>query len=197
MIASIRGRILSVGPGWVIIEAAGVGYRIFVPLNAISHFSEGQESLLYTYLNIREDAMLLYGFLSTEEKDIFQKLLSVNGIGPKIALSILSVLSLEQIQEGIQTQNFTYFSAVPGIGAKTAQRIVLEMAGKLPERELVSKIPGTAGRFAANEAAEALVALGYPLSSANLVVSRLHRENPQDGAAELVKKALQELVKVK
>ena len=195
MIASVRGMVAAVGPDYVIIETSGIGFRIFVPLSTLEHIQAGEESLLHTYLHVREDALLLYGFLTPIEKEVFQKLLSVNGVGPKIALNILSVLSIEQINEGIKTQNFTFFSAVPGIGPKTAQRIVLELAGKLPEDGGGKKEVRMGGRSSTDEAIEALVALGYTLQVASQVTAKVQKENPADSTVDLVKKALKELVK--
>jgi Holliday junction DNA helicase RuvA len=136
MIGSLRGILLSRKPHELIVEAAGVGYRLFVPLGTLSEMpEEGKGVFLHVHTQVRDDAIDLYGFSSEEEKNIFTTLLKVSGVGPKVALNILSGISHEDFLKAVEIEDIALLSRVPGLGKKTAHRIVLELKGKLSLRE--------------------------------------------------------------
>lgn len=133
MIASLRGRLLSKRPEALIVEVHGVGYSVQVPLSLLSALpEEHSEIFLFTYLHVREDILQLYGFPTEEEKRIFMALISVTGIGPKIALSILSTISPEEFFQAVQSEDVALLCRVPGLGKKTAHRLILELRERLP-----------------------------------------------------------------
>lgn len=132
MIGSLRGRLLSKKPGDVIVETAGVGYQLNITVRTLSELpEEGKEVFFHVYTHVREDAIQLYGFREDEEKRIFTTLLNVSGIGPKVAMNILSGLSHEDFLKAVESEDIDMLSRAPGVGKKTAQRIVLELRGKL------------------------------------------------------------------
>lgn len=173
MIAAIRGRLESMGLDNVIIEVGGVSLRIFVPVSLLSELGEiGSEVKLYTHLYVREDQLSLYGFKSQAQLDLFDLLLGVAGVGPKAALNMLSSATVEAVQLAIAQSNVDFLKKVPGIGAKTASRIVLELKGKLvevsaPARSAALALGGSpdgknnAAALARMQVMEALSNLGY------------------------------------
>lgn len=131
MIASIRGTLLFVGLDHAVIETGGVGFQIAAPRNVLANLGDiGSEVMLYTHLHIREDLLALYGFASTDQRHLFETLLGVSGIGPKVALSLLSSSPADELRTTIATGDTARLSRVPGIGKKTAERLVLELRGK-------------------------------------------------------------------
>lgn len=133
MIGSLRGKLLSKKPGNTIIEVDGVGYLVNVSLNTLSSLPhEGDQVFLYIHTHVREDALLLYGFTKEDEKKIFTTLLGISGVGPKLALSILSGIPVDKFVEAIETENTDMLGRIPGVGKKTANRLILELREKLP-----------------------------------------------------------------
>jgi Holliday junction DNA helicase RuvA len=155
MIGTLRGKILTKKPDNVIIEAHGVGYQVHVPLNTLSRLpDENHEIFLHIYTHVREDAIHLYGFRAEEEKRIFTTLLGITGIGPKMALNVLSGLSLDEFLTALETEDVAMLCRIPGLGKKTAHRLILELREKLPAAT------GSRDR-AFEDALSALVNLGY------------------------------------
>jgi Holliday junction DNA helicase RuvA len=146
----------------LLLEVNGVGYQLLVPTRLIEEVVVGNELQLFTYLAVREDALTLYGFTTEPEKDVFELLIGISGIGPKIALSILSTYGPDEIQGAVAGGNSTAFSAVSGIGKKNAERIVLELKNKVWSNAAMTFAP------ASNELQQALLGLGY--SSAEVVL---------------------------
>ncbi|MCE5312950.1 MAG: Holliday junction branch migration protein RuvA [Nitrospiraceae bacterium] len=133
MIASLRGKLLSKRPDSLVVETGGVGYDLHAPLTLISSLpDEGKDVFLHVHTHVREDAITLYGFGSDAEKRIFTTLLGISGVGPKIALSILSTIPPDDFQQAITTEDTALLCRVPGLGKKTAQRLILELREKLP-----------------------------------------------------------------
>ncbi len=159
MIGSLRGRLVSKRPDNVIVEAGGVGYHVHVPVSLLSSLPpEGAEVFLFIHTHVREDVLQLYGFPSEDEKKIFATLLGITGIGPKIALNILSGLPLNDFLNAVETEDVAMLCRIPGLGKKTAHRLILEMREKLPARQT---------RDAAFEdSLSALINLGYKRSEA-------------------------------
>jgi len=134
MIASLRGRLLSKKPDSVIVDVNGVGYHVHLPITLISSLpEENREVFLFIYTHVREDAILLFGFGTEDEKRIFMTLLGVSGVGPKLALSILSSISPDNFLAAVDTEDVDTLCRVPGLGKKTAHRLILELRGKLPK----------------------------------------------------------------
>lgn len=147
MIARLRGQLIEKVPPWVILDVAGVGYQVEVPLSTFEVLPAlGEQGVLLIEMVVREDAMLLYGFASDKEKSLFRLLVKVNGIGPKLALAVLSSLSVDAFVQAVREKNAALLTKIPGIGKKTAERMVLELA------TLVDSI---AGAFVVNSVAQA------------------------------------------
>jgi len=155
MIASLRGRLLSKKPDSLIIEASGVGYSVHAPLTLLSSLpEEGRDVFIFIYTHVREDAITLYGFGTEAEKRIFTTLLGISGVGPKIALSILSTIPPDDFHQAITTEDTAFLCRVPGLGKKTAQRLILELREKLPSMK-------EKGDAVFEDTLSALVNLGY------------------------------------
>lgn len=183
MIASLRGTVLLTGTDHAIIETNGVGYQVFAPRPVLQTMSSANgEVLVYTYLHVREDALVLYGFSSPEQRAFFETLIGVTGVGPRMALGLLSAAPLDQIHLAIASENTTLLSQVPGIGKKTAARLVLELKGKI---DLSKVMPaGTTVTPAASvlnsELQEILTSLGYSALEAQSAVSSLPPDAPNE-----------------
>lgn len=158
MIGSLRGRVQSLTPVSVLLEAGGVGYRVHASPNTIAGLRMGEEALLYMHDHVREDARDLYGFTSEDELALFERLISISGVGPKAGLSILSVGSAETVRRAIMAGDLSVLTSAPGIGTKIAQKIVLELKGQLVDADLA---PGPD-----REVLDALVSLGYSAAQA-------------------------------
>ncbi|NLG84406.1 MAG: Holliday junction branch migration protein RuvA [Firmicutes bacterium] len=195
MIASLTGRVAGISGGCCLLEVGGVGFEIRVPLPALATLAEAPgEVKLYTYLYLREDGVQLFGFLHPEEKQVFLQLLGVAGVGPKIALSLLSVLSVDRIRQAVAAEDYRLLASVPGIGPKTAQRLVFELRGKLAPTGEGGKTPSPVGGEMA-DAVEALIALGYPSPAATAAVEAAVTEGTERTAPALVRAALKKLLK--
>lgn len=198
MIDSVKGLLFKKTPTYCVVNCSGIGIGIFVSINTYQHLGdEGSEIFLFTYLHVREDALSLYGFSEETERDMFQKLISVSGIGPRLAMTILSGLSVVDLQRAISSEDVDVLIRVPGIGKKTAQRVILELKEKI-----AVKMPYTDTSFMAlapherdkiNEALLALVTLGYRQSEAKVAIERvLKKEGHEISLENLIKLALQE-----
>ncbi|HVH89675.1 MAG TPA: Holliday junction branch migration protein RuvA [Terriglobales bacterium] len=171
MIAHLRGCILEKHPTYLILEAAGVGYEIAISVPSFSGLpSEGREVSLHIYTHVREDMLALYGFLRREEKQLFERLISVSGIGPKLAMTVLSGIAAEALVNALRSNDLTALTRVPGVGKKTAERMVLELRDKL-EGFAAQPPPAPASRME-EDVVSALVNLGYQRSPAEQAVKR-------------------------
>jgi Holliday junction DNA helicase RuvA len=192
MLYFIKGKIISKTPTSIIIENNGIGYFLEVSLQTSSEINEGEEVLLYVYQQISEDRINLYGFKSLEERELFLLLITVPGIGPKFALRILSGLTIEEIYQGIVSEDVSVFKNVPGIGKKTAERMIVELKQK------VEKIPVIVDNYKEREllinAVEALSVLGYKRKESASIVAEIIKEKKGDITLEdLIKEALRKL----
>lgn len=178
MIALLRGTLAYKSSDHVIIDVGGVGYRLFIPLSTFYSIPESGEVALFTYTHVREDALLLYGFLTMEEKELFATLIGISGIGPKLAVNILSHIPAKDLKRAIAGGDIKRLSSLPGIGKKTAERLVLELKDKvgplhdLPEAD-DSKFGGTAAGDLVNDVISALVNLGYKENQARKVLESM------------------------
>lgn len=188
MIASLHGEILEIMPDSLVIEVGGVGLRVFVPQRLTDGARRGDRLFLHTHLVVREDALSLYGFDTLEGRDYFNLLLGVNGVGPRIALAILSVMTPDAVRRAVINEQAEVFARVPGVGRKTAQKILLHLQGRIkPE------MPGE--RLAVindidSEVIGALTALGYSIVEAQSALQAIPRDAPQD-VEERLRLALQ------
>ena len=185
MIARLKGKVLQIETNWVLLDIAGVGYKVFVGEKVLQKAKINQELILFTHLHIRENLQELYGFTSFNELKIFEALLSVSGVGPKGALGILSHAEPEKIIEAISVENTAVFTSVPGIGRKIASKIILELKNKLTGEELQGTLPR-----GFEEATDALVQLGYSKFEITRVLSEIPKEikDPEAQAQWALKK---------
>ena len=191
MIAFIKGTVYSFGVDHVIIETPqGIGYKVYY--NHSQPLTLGQSILLFTYQQIREDAHVLFGFMRKEELELFEKLISVKGLGPKTALGILTAASYMQVVSAIEQGEVAFLKKMPGIGAKTASQIILDLKGKLVHEETSDAVVNTK----AMDAMEALKALGYKNNEIQ-AISKQMQEQDLDTAEAYVKLGLQLLLKRK
>ena len=178
MLAHVNGLVAEKGEGTLVIDCGGVGYQLTVSAATLAQApAAGEIMKCFTYLSVREDAVELFGFATREEKRMFMKLTAVSGIGPKSALMVLSAMSVHDLSLAIVTGDAQALARAPGIGKKTAQRIILELKDKVDNAELTASgapLPVNAARgSAADEAVEALMALGYQASEAARAVSAI------------------------
>lgn len=200
MISYIKGKLTEVEDGIIVVENNGIGFNIHVPATVISSFSSiGDEVKVYTYLQIREDAHSLFGFLSRDDLNIFKMLINVNGIGPKGALAILSTISPDDLRFAILSDDARLISTAPGIGSKTAQKLILELKDKIKLEETfesysksVNTVKTDDVLIAKNEAVEALVSLGYGSAEAMKAVRDVENADELD-SEEILKRALKKL----
>jgi holliday junction DNA helicase RuvA len=184
MIASLRGTLIHIGVDHLVVETGGVGWLVYAPRTVLGAAgSVGEPIFLYTVMIVREDAMLLYGFAAPEQRSMFESFLTVSGVGPKVALSLLSAGQPDEIRAAIAAGDTTRLARVPGIGKKTADRLVLELKGKLDLKGLPAITAGATPAVAAvnNELAELLVSLGYSVAEAAAAITSL----PADAPGEL------------
>ncbi|HHT49744.1 MAG TPA: Holliday junction branch migration protein RuvA [Firmicutes bacterium] len=198
MIAFLRGRVVDLSEEALFLEVNGIGFRIFMPTPALQRLKTGEQVLIHTYLAHKEDAMLLYGFFNLSDKALFTKLINVSGVGPKTALAVLSVLSTEDFYTAILSEDTKLLSKVPGIGQKTAQRLILELKTTV-EKEAKTFTPDAGdGRGLippGDDAVAALEALGYEPMAALRAVRTVRAENPQFDLQMVIKTALRQLMK--
>ena len=187
MYAFIRGILISNNATQTVVEANGIGYSIGIPTSDLQNLPQvGSEILLHTSLVVREQSHTLYGFLGAQEKDLFEVLTTINGIGPKIALSVIGHLPLLELQKAISQGNPLPISKVPGIGKKKAERLLIEMRDKLPNlfpsdvTKLAVKIPGNSPSQSIQDAMGALVNLGYNQAKAEEAIRKTIEKNPSE-----------------
>lgn len=193
MITQLKGKLVEVHPTHAVIDCNGVGYWVNISINTFSNLVLDELITLYTQLIVRDDAHLLYGFASKNERDIFLKLISVNGIGPASAIVMLSTLSAQEIAMAIQSENAALLQSVKGIGAKTAQRVIIDLKDKMGEfyAEDVNSLP--VKNKSRIEALSALEVLGIPKKSAEKVMDKLLSQQPDADVETLVKETLKNI----
>ena len=193
MIAYLKGKLVHKEPTHVIVEVAGIGYQASISLNTFSEIKDKEEIRLSTYLHVREDAHLLYGFASESEKVMFLNLISVNGVGPNTAMMVLSSLTAEELKSAILREDAATLQAVKGIGGKTAQRLILELKDKLRKAPLdgTPTLPGMVNNTLRQEALTALMTLGITRVAAEKSIDAVLRKSGNTISLEdLVKQAL-------
>jgi len=188
MIGRLTGILLEKNPPQILLEVRGVAYELDVPMSTFYNLPELQESVvLHTQLIVREDAHLLYGFLTTDERMAFRLLLKINGVGPKLALSVLSGLSLNELAVAVANKEAGRLTRIPGVGKKTAERLLLELQGKFAAVES-GDMKGTVVASADNDIVTALQALGYSEKESNWATNQLTKDiNVSDGIRQALK----------
>lgn len=202
MIGYMKGIVEGIYEDRIILEVNSIGYNIFMPLSAIDRIGGlGEELKVYTYLNVREDAMLLFGFLTKDDLDFYKLLIGVNGIGPKVGLAILSTMTTDDLRFAILSEDSKRIGKTPGVGPKTAQRLIIELKDKMNLEEAFEEklsnndIKSDKGTNSAREeAAMALCALGYSNSESYSAV-RSSDISPEDDVETIIKKALKNISK--
>lgn len=200
MIAQLSGKIIYKSPEYSIIDVNGVGYRVFTPFSTFYELPDIENQVtLHTYTNVREDALQLFGFLTTDEKEIFQLLIGVSGIGPKLAVNILSGITPEELKGALLNGNLVRLTAIPGIGKKTAERMVLELKDKVlklhKEKPGVQAKPALTGDEVLEDAISALVNLGYKRPQAEGALEKVKKDNPDSDIEEMIRGALKILAR--
>lgn len=194
MFAYLQGNITFKDPAYVIIEINGAGYECKISLNTYAALKDIESVKLYTYLHIKEDAHTLYGFYNFEEKETFIKLINISGVGPNTALMILSSLTGEDLKQAVRHEDIKTIQAIKGIGAKSAQRIVLELKDKFKKDDLATETSGISTQSYnsnRNEALSALLTLGFTNNSAENILDKIIKANGENFTTEeLIKKAL-------
>jgi len=198
MISFIKGKIIERKPTEIVLEANSVGFSIFISLKTYEMLPEiGSDTLIYTVLIHREDAMVLYGFINEEERELFRNLINISGIGPKSAIGILSAIDPLELKNMIIDGNSTSLGKVPGIGKKTSERIVLELKDKIGKSQYQTDVSREYAVSPRNEALNALLVLGYNRNTAEKVIIETMSETKNKNLAleEIIKIALQKLMK--
>ena len=190
MITHLKGKLIEKNPAYAVIECNGVGYLVKISLQTYSKIPDNELIKLYTYLSVREDSHTLFGFWDQTEREIFKMLISVSGIGPSTAMTMLSSLEAAQIQSAIAAEDVVTIKSVKGIGAKTAQRVILDLREKILKTYDISEEISTTDNTIKNEALSALDVLGFSSKQTEKTVQKLIRENPDATLEEIIKQAL-------
>jgi len=188
MIATLRGEVSQIEENALILEVGGVGMRVFVPSPLRTRLKAGETLMLYTHLVVRQDALILYGFESQADRELFNILLGVDGVGPKVALSVLSSMTLDSIQRAVFADEGDVLSRVPGVGKKTAQKMALHLKDKLKPTDALARVAAMSDTD--SEVLAALTALVYSVVEAQAAIQSLPKDAPGD-TEERLRLALQ------
>ena len=187
MIGFLTGKIISSKPTQILLDVNGVGYTVNISINTFEKISEKETVSLFIHTSVKEDSITLFGFFTQSEKEMFELLISISGIGPKLGLNILSGIVVDDLKSAISNGNVSRLIAIPGIGRKTAERVVLELRNKVDAIKADGVIKETSAK---DEAISALTTLGYQRQIADKVVRDLLSENVNYSLEELIRKAL-------
>lgn len=189
MISKIKGKIDELKPTEVVLDVQGVGYGLTIPLSTYEKIQSAVETSLYVYTHHREDQFKLFGFFSEEERSLFIMLLNISGIGPSMAISILSGISIHLLVEAVQSENPGLLTKIPGIGKTKAEKLVFELKHKLKKLRSFSGEAGEPNTFK-NDAIEALVTLGFDDAKSSRAVDEIMKNNPAASIENIIKDAL-------
>jgi len=199
VIAHLRGRIAEKHHNRVIVDVSGVGYDVFVPLSTFYGLGEpGSDIALRIHTHVRDDALQLFGFATLLEQELFERLISVSGIGPKVALGVLSGIEPQELIRAIERGDLARLTAIPGVGKKTSERIVLELKDRLPRAQIAAVaagVPPTESSTLRDDVLSALVNLGYHRPLAEKAVESAIKAQPDGGFERTLKQALRELAR--
>jgi Holliday junction DNA helicase RuvA len=193
MITHIRGKLVEKNPTYAIVECNGVGYFLNISLNTFSKIPDSEAVLLYTHLSIREDAHTLFGFADKTEREIFKLLISVSGVGPSIARTMLSSMTTDQIQQAIASEDVATIQSVKGIGGKTAQRVIVDLKDKILKTYELSEDSVNSNNTIKEEALSALEVLGFSRKQVDKIIHRIIQESPDISLENIIKQALKNL----
>ena len=193
MITQIEGKLVEKNPTQVVVDCNGIGYEINISLYTFSSLSSDENIKLFTHLQVREDAHILYGFFTVLERAVFRLLISVSGIGTSTARTMLSSLTPAEIQQAIGTEDVATIQGVKGIGLKTAQRVIIELKDKIKTLQGTDEIPVFKSNTIKEETLSALEVLGYSRKASEKVVDKLIQGDPDGSVEELIKSALNKL----
>ncbi|WP_188598597.1 Holliday junction branch migration protein RuvA [Polaribacter pacificus] len=193
MITQIKGRLVEKNPTYVVIDCNGVGYLLHISLQTFSALPDHEAITLFTHLSVKEDAHTLYGFIDKTEREIFRLLISVSGVGPSIARTMLSSMTTDEIQQAIASENTAVIQGVKGIGAKTAQRVIIDLKDKILKTFDMDVISVGQNNTNKEEALSALEVLGFNRKQSDKVVNTILKEHRDATVEFLIKKALKSL----
>ena len=197
MIAQVRGRLVRKEPLEVVVDVGGVGYRVAIPLSTFYRLGEpGDEVSLLTHTHVREDVLALFGFLTAAEQALFERLIAVSGVGPKLAVSILSGIEAPDLVAALKASDVARLTRIPGVGRKTAERLVFDLKekiGKIAVREEMPKEEKKKKDRLVDDVVSALVNLGYRKNQAESVVEQVWRQRPGASLEEILKESLRAL----
>jgi Holliday junction DNA helicase RuvA len=193
MITHIRGKLVEKNPTFAVIETNGVGYWLNISLNTYSQLPDNEFVMLYTHLSIKEDAHTLYGFINKTEREIFRLLISVSGVGPSIARTMLSSMTTDEIQQAIASNNVSVIQSVKGIGVKTAQRVLVDLRDKISKTYAIDEVYVSQSNTIKNQALSALEVLGFNKKQVEKVVDKILLEDKNLSVEVLIKNALKNL----
>jgi len=191
MIGYLTGKIISSKPTNILLDVNGVGYSVNISINTFDKITGKDSVSLYIFTNVKEDSITLYGFYTESEKEMFELLISVSGVGPKSSLTLLSGISVGELKEAVTTGNIGRLVAVPGIGRKTAERLILELKNKV--KDIKDEGVKTAAPSIQKEAVAALTTLGYNAISAEKSANKILADNPNISLEDLIKLSLNNL----
>jgi len=193
MITHIRGKLVEKNPTFAIIECNGIGYYINISLHTFSKIPDVEAIKLYTYLSVKEDSQTLFGFSDKVEREVFKLLISVSGVGTSIARTMLSSMTPEQIQHSIASEDVATIQSVKGIGAKTAQRVIIDLKDKIVKTYLLSEDYVKSDNTIKDEALSALEVLGFSRKQVEKLVHKIIQESPDTTLENIIKRALKNL----
>lgn len=194
MIGYLKGVLAEKRPPRLVLDVNGVGYEIEAPMSTFYTLpAAGNQLTLLTHLSVREDAHVLYGFATAAERDLFRNLIRVNGVGPKLALTILSGISVDAFNRCVETRDGAALTRLPGVGKKTAERLLVEMRDRIDSDAVAAPSPGAVAARPADEAQSALIALGYKPQEAAKMIRAVGDDNL--GAEEIIRLALKQAVR--
>jgi len=193
MITHLRGKLVEKKPTYVIVECNGLGYYAHISLNTFSKLTGNENVFLYTYLSIKEDSNTLYAFVEKIEREIFKLLISVSGVGPSIARTMLSSMSTEEIQHAIASGDAATIQSVKGIGAKTSQRVIIDLKDKIIKTYNIDEVSVSQSNTSKEEALTALEVLGFTRKQSEKVIDGILREDMTIRVEELIKQALKKM----
>ncbi|NOR29046.1 MAG: Holliday junction branch migration protein RuvA [Lutibacter sp.] len=193
MITHIRGKLVEKNPTYAIIETSGIGYILHISLNTFSLLPNDEAVILFTHLAVKEDSHTLYGFINKIEREIFRLLISVSGVGPSIARTMLSSMTTDEIQQAIASGNVGVIQSVKGIGAKTAQRVLIDLKDKILKSYAIDEDSFVESNTNKNEALSALEVLGFVRKQSEKILDKILLENKTESVENLIKKALKNL----
>lgn len=196
MIGYITGKIISKKPTQSLIDVNGIGYLVNTSINTFDKLSEeGETTSLHTYLAVKEDSLTLFGFYTLAEKELFEILISINGVGPKLAQGVLSGISADEFKDAIINNNISRLVAIPGVGKKTAERMMIELRDKIDNVSASDSNLSSGSYSVKDDAVAALLGLGYNQKTADKIITNILSSNQQISLEELIKESLRNLNK--